>query len=890
MIGKVIPAPQTGSSFQRLNAYILSDKPGDPDHKVSYSDVINLTAIETATAEMEMLAYQNKRCKNPVFHCLLSWKAAEQPSEEQVYRAVEITLSELGLSDCQTLYALHQNTENYHVHISINRISPETHKAIDPAHGWTIKALERSARRIEYEQGWEVENNAWTRIDEQGHVIDESIRSSLKDKSIPQRMKDFENITGEKSAIRYAQEQIKPIMNRLKSWDDLHEKLRNIGMEYNIKGSGAIITVGDTVIKASSVSKDFSLNSLEKRLGSFVKQREKLSNPEMNNGNIIRQPVQGIVNRAEWNNYAEARGIYYQEKKKIRVELTKLLIKEGNELKEKHKQERATMNKQDWRGRGKELNIARSVLAVKQKMERLNLYDQHNSKRKYLQMKLPKFTSYEEWLRSKILNIDAEKWRHRARYMDDKIFFTSINEGTNNKFQDIRGYSANIARNGVVFRSKSNPNYVAFIDTGRRISVKHNDDSALLAAMQLAQQKWGSIQLNGSDEYIKKCLILAIQNDIRVMNIELQPEIKSLENNLINKGINAVNMDKKLELFLKYHAAIGADRYTITATEIFEDGTKRGFLVNKKDGCPDGFTSQELQGKMRRLSALEKQGRNIYYTPISENQHHILIDDMDNESLAKLLADGYQPSAIIQSSPGNWQAVLTIDKLATEIDRAIGNAIVSKLNKEYGDPNVSGEIHAHRAPGFMNRKQKHKMDDGSYPEVELSQTNAGRCSKTQLLAKEIYEEISGLREEEKKRLQELENLLLPGDNQSDTIHAYKTHLDDVLNIQERQGIERTSVDVSRIDAMICIRLRATGHSKEDIEKALFVMAPKVRDYVGSTGSHEWADYAKRTADYAFGFSGDIALQKRSGFIQHWKRIEFDDCKTKNQPRDIGLGR
>ena len=53
------------------------------------------------------------------------------------------------------------------------------------------------------------------------------------------------------------------------TWTALHTALRAIDAEYNRKGSGAVIRAGDTVTKASQVSRAATLAQLERRLGPF---------------------------------------------------------------------------------------------------------------------------------------------------------------------------------------------------------------------------------------------------------------------------------------------------------------------------------------------------------------------------------------------------------------------------------------------------------------------------------------------------------------------------------------------------------------------------------------------------------------------------------------------
>lgn len=311
MIGKVITRNKSKkSSVRRLNEYIANiDGAGNEEHKVMYSGCLNLGAvdIETATFMMDSDAMRNTRCKDPVLHCLLSWQEGEQPTEEQIKEAASIALEELGLTDQPCIYALHRNTDNFHVHLSVSRIDRETHKAIDAAHGWTKKAMERAARRIEYAQGWAVERNAWSVIETDG-TIHENDKSSKSEKKIPQEVKDIENMTGEKSALRIAKEKL--ASHKFSSWSELHRTLSEYGMRYEKKGSGAVIFVGDVPIKASSAGKRFSLTYLEKLLGTF-EDAERIVKVNTSSQHIIEPLTTSHSSSDGWVAYTQQRDEYY---------------------------------------------------------------------------------------------------------------------------------------------------------------------------------------------------------------------------------------------------------------------------------------------------------------------------------------------------------------------------------------------------------------------------------------------------------------------------------------------------------------------------------------------------------------------------------------------------
>lgn len=71
---------------------------------------------------MKSVAARNTYVKHPVMHCLLSWRAGEQPTAAQARETVQIVLDELDLQRHQCVWALHQNTDNVHAHIAVNRI------------------------------------------------------------------------------------------------------------------------------------------------------------------------------------------------------------------------------------------------------------------------------------------------------------------------------------------------------------------------------------------------------------------------------------------------------------------------------------------------------------------------------------------------------------------------------------------------------------------------------------------------------------------------------------------------------------------------------------------------------------------------------------------------
>ena len=333
---------------------------------------------------------------------------------------------------------------------------------------------------------------------------------------------------------------------------------------------------------------------------------------------------------------------------------------------------------------------------------------------------------------------------------------------------------------------------------------------------------------------------------------------------------------QELRQFQRYAVAVNADRYRVTCIRMEQDGDKKTFILDKKDGVSRGFSPDELAARMPEMLRLQQRGENIYYTPLSQDKHHILIDDMSKESLERLQRRGFQPAVILQSSSGNFQCILTVPKLGTEFDRDVGNRITERLNREYGDKKLCGCIHPHRAPGFENRKSKHRKEDGTYPQVRLLFAERRQCFKALELAKWIDHEY---REAARKRLQARPfpaANLRPGNPSK----AYYAHLD---NIRRHMTID----DYSRVDAMIALRMRANGHSREAVVETLRTCAPTIRE---NAKGRDWQRYAERTAEYAFGMAGDRDLERNRGYWHLWRKVEgLEETQREQAEKRLRMG-
>jgi hypothetical protein len=377
--------------------YILAAKDDSDREKTVYAAARNFFSQTPAgwKAEMTSLASESIQSKMPVTHWSLSWQENEQPSHEQIEDAVSIFLERMGLEGHQVIYALHGNTANLHLHIAVNRTHPDTLKVIQPHRGFDIEEAHRLVALLEHKQGWASENNPRYMVNDQSEVVRRQRQPVVKPKD---EAANFESSTGEKSAQRIAQERGHAVIKNAQSWKELHEGLGKAGLRLEKKGSGAVVFVGDTAVKASSIDRNFGLSKLCKRLGDFEAGNYE---PEMKTPEP--EPVSDMAVE-EWREYRR-----HQE--------TRAIARDMEERRKTAVFHRATASQREHRQTALTslaryglpmLNIARHFLKAQQKAELRRLREEIPRREK----PLPRFW---KWLGEKNPRL-ASLWKFRRRF------------------------------------------------------------------------------------------------------------------------------------------------------------------------------------------------------------------------------------------------------------------------------------------------------------------------------------------------------------------------------------------------------------------------------------------------------------------------------------------
>ena len=382
--------------------YILAPTDEFGREKCVYANTKNFISMSTAAQKMEMisLAEESVHSKMPVTHWILSWSDNETPTTAQVDEAVAMFLKGMELEEYQAIYAVHGNTDNYHVHILVNRVHPYTEKVVQPHHGFDIRAAHRILAEIEYKQGWRSEKRALFAVDDNGNVVRNTHVPKVQP---PPKAADKERITGEKSAIRIAQEKTRDLLKNIHSWEDLHIAFNETGLQYQRKGSGAIILVGTTPVKASSVGREFSLPNLEKRFKKFWHSVFEEPDP------YTPEPLSDHICHEQWREFRA---------QKHEAQQLNACIRRGNKnrketLKESQQAERQRVAAQLVGYERPIQKIARYFLRQKQEKEHEDV-----QKTMIAPLRIPPI-SFKEWLRHKYGQQISDLWRFHENIPTD---------------------------------------------------------------------------------------------------------------------------------------------------------------------------------------------------------------------------------------------------------------------------------------------------------------------------------------------------------------------------------------------------------------------------------------------------------------------------------------
>ena len=573
-----------GSSFSALGGYLTSTVDADTGEILQRGEVMlsdNLLSSETAAAEMQAVAAQNSRCKDPVMHVVLSWQEGEKPSAEQWQGAVKHALSSLndrdgrGISDHQYMAVAHADTDHFHVHIMVNRVHPETYKANAPE--WLHKSLDKACREIEAVQGWAESNGLYKWDKQQGKAVptDQKEREQRKEALQQEQLDKGMAGTGKAAKMeRYGNaesletyckgEPSKDLAKTMQrdgvTWEDVHSTLAKHGLEIH-KGAKGGYTVssegadGERIyVKASSAfRKHFAgkaqREATESKLGQWQEAKEYIRHvvekkqtynqhkePKRNpQEREQRREERADLRRQLWQEYRAYKADYYAGKR-IRSNDDKAAAAERfRSITEQAKDERKRIRAANMAPEAKKamlsITTARAVQERDKLRQELSIKRQQDKPQDFRTWATARAEQGHPAAISQLRSWAYQEGRDRRNQerRNSEIDRLSSARPTDNEWYptaDPRKQvkeSAALRMSWEVDRKTGDVSYKidgkkAFTDHGERITFGDGKNiDAIEAGLKMAAQKFGgTVQVDGSTEFKKRALQVAIERGINI--------------------------------------------------------------------------------------------------------------------------------------------------------------------------------------------------------------------------------------------------------------------------------------------------------------------------------------------------------------------------------------
>lgn len=243
---------------------------------------------------------------------------------------------------------------------------------------------------------------------------------------------------------------------------------------------------------------------------------------------------------------------------------------------------------------------------------------------------------------------------------------------------------------------------------------------------------------------------------------------------------------------------------------------------------------QKVLESLKELRAHNVKGKHIYIRPAGEHALS-LIDDLTEDGINRMKADGFNPAVLIETSPNNFQAWVNHGE---RLPTAISTECAQELARRYGgDPSSADWRHFGRLAGFTNRKEKYRQPNGYFPFVRLHRSTGEVYAKASAFIQAAHEAVAKREIEEAERREKWRNMLAP------VSHGALKSINDFRNDPRYGG------DYHRADIGYAVYAISRGVSADAIAVAI-----RTRDLSHKGSEIRQHDYIDRTIEKAADFA------------------------------------
>ncbi|MCG7988211.1 MAG: relaxase/mobilization nuclease domain-containing protein [Candidatus Thiodiazotropha weberae] len=509
MITKHVPMRSLGKSdFAGLVDYITDEQ--RKEHRLGEVRLTNCEACSLRDAISEVLATQfaNTRAKSDkTYHLIISFRAGEQINASTLAAIEDHICKGLGFGEHQRISAVHHDTDNLHIHIAINKIHPirnTIHEPYYPHH-----KLAELSQHIERDYGLQQDNHTPRR------------------RGAESRASDMEHHAGVESLIGWIKRECLDDIKEAQSWEELHQVMRDNGLELRTRGNGLIVAANDgTMIKASTLGRNFSKPKLEARFGPYEHNQTQKTKPCRK---YRKDPIRLRVNTTEL--YAR----YKAEQQVVASNKTMALskAKQGKDsqiayAKTKGKARRAVIKLAGGGRLTKKLLYTQASSSLKTKIDKIQQH--YRAKRQAIHDTHRRLT-WADWLKQKALKGDKQALNAlRAREAAQGLKGNTI-KGRGRATPGLTPVIDSITKKGtIIYRSGTS----AVRDDGDKLQVSRQaTGQTVAAALRMTMERYGNrIIVNGSPEFKAQAIQSAVDSQLPITFADpgLEQRRKAMQN------------------------------------------------------------------------------------------------------------------------------------------------------------------------------------------------------------------------------------------------------------------------------------------------------------------------------------------------------------------------
>ena len=141
------------SSFKRLTEYITNEQvESDINIRnvgawIEPDDIYDMNDLDLFIEDVESVQSMSNAKSDKTYHLIVSFGVDERPDIETLKNISNEFIESLGFKDHQRLSVIHDDTDNLHMHIAINKINPEKYTIHDPYYPY--KTLSKKAKELD---------------------------------------------------------------------------------------------------------------------------------------------------------------------------------------------------------------------------------------------------------------------------------------------------------------------------------------------------------------------------------------------------------------------------------------------------------------------------------------------------------------------------------------------------------------------------------------------------------------------------------------------------------------------------------------------------------------------------------------------------------------------